>query len=101
MELSPMTKPDDIPQDVWDAATSGRSKAILSITNWVIGGMAGPDEPHNHALDMIFARAIMDARAEEREACALIAADYHDHPSELAAFVGEEIADAIRERGEA
>lgn len=110
-----VVKPEDIPQDVWEAATSGRSKAILSIANWVMGGMTGPDEPHNHALDMIFARAIMDAKADayiEIAEMVDVFADTAgfsamnvDSPSEIAAFRIEEgtlrgTAEAIRKRGE-
>ena len=57
-----MTKPDDIPQDVWDA---------VYFLDWVRGDgwpLALPPKE-------VAARAIMSARAEEREACAKIADD--------------------------
>lgn len=49
-----MSKPDDIPQDVWD-------KAVWSL-----------EYPHYREA---IARAIMAAKAEEREECAKIASD--------------------------
>lgn len=76
-------KPDDIPQEVWDTA--------IAIETGYEGGEGG-------RRPLFIARAIMAAVEGEREACALIAADYYDHPVELAAFIGEEIADAIRDR---
>jgi len=53
-----MTKPDDIPQDVWD-------KAIL-----YSGAYTEPAGDTLSELRYDFARAIMAAKAEEREACA-------------------------------
>lgn len=89
-----MTRPEDITEDAWEKALPYARKVI-----------AGEDFSTIEALNRVLnaarctiARAIQSAVEAEREACALIAADYFDHPSELASFIGEEIADAIRER---
>ena len=51
-----MSKPEDIPQDVWDAATEAFDQ-ILPFNSHPVTGIT------------IIARAIMAAKAEEREAC--------------------------------
>ena len=79
-----MSKPDDIPQDVWEAATRGRSEAILAIANWIEGGMAGPDDSHNNAIDMIFARAILAAKAETQRDLVDCLSDMTEHYVQLA-----------------
>ena len=85
-----MSKPDDIPQDVWDAAVP----LALQYVEWLIPA------PHDYAgsedvLTKVIARAIM----VERERCAKVADDY---PSRDPAgdgngyWAAEEIAAAIR-----
>ena len=78
-----MSKPEDIPQGVWD-------KAVV---------IADASEPSTETL----ARAILAAKAEEREACA----GWHDHNAEAAAAVDDPYAAwhranaaAIRSRSE-
>jgi len=78
-----MSKPDDISQAVWDAASS---------INLVL--------PYGHVQAEI-ARAITDAVAAEREACAAVADDLTpvEWEASLAAHVvGFGIARAIRSR---
>jgi len=57
-----MTRPDDIPQDVWDIA---------------IDATQGFDGPTSQciAVCVIVSRAILSAKAKEREACAQMAWD--------------------------
>lgn len=104
-----MSKPEDIPQDVWD-------EAFLAMPP--ISREAYERSPFSMVLHLGFARAIMAAekRGEEREreACAELASDYQPTPSllpfttdemnEAAAvgqdFAADEIAAAIRKRGE-
>lgn len=73
-----MTKPDDIPQDVWDAANDMAAE-------WLMPGGEG----HTMASNDI-ARAIM----AEREACALVAEERVPLWEEF-----EAVAAAIRQRG--
>jgi hypothetical protein len=72
-----MSKPEDIPQDVWDTAI--RVATTSEFTERVKG----------------IARTILAAKAEEREACARIAEDQDGGAIEC-----EQIASAIRKRGE-
>lgn len=58
-----MQRPEDIPEDVLALAEQAYAEAIY---------MTGADEPRRMVL--MVARAIMAAKAEEREACAA----YHD-----------------------
>lgn len=93
-----MTKPDDIDQDAWEKA--GRA--------WVRG--ASSENITNSGRETV-ARAIMSARAEEREACAKVAdnflwclplyekgADANIASDDAACAVQAEIAAAIRNR---
>lgn len=57
-----MSKPDDIPQDVWD-------KAFHEMDCHCPAVMFG-DDTLQHSVNTAISRAIMDAKAEEREACA-------------------------------
>lgn len=70
-----MSKPDDIEQWAWDKAYESVYRGDWTVVEQV-------------------ARALM----AERDACAKVASDYSDHPNELAAFIGEEIAQAILSR---
>ncbi len=86
-----MIKPEDIPQDVWNAA--------LEATG---GWMAAGEPESNEALVKSVARAIMAAQAEQREKDARLCerrANSHGWNYHLPS-VGRELADAIR-RGEA
>jgi hypothetical protein len=64
-----MTKPDDIPQDVWNEAYG---QALLFV-QWIVPAPTDYVQAE-HVLAVSFARAIMAAKAEERKACAV----YHD-----------------------
>ena len=93
-------KPDDVSQEAWDAAAAA---------------VGAPDGlGYAKVFTDRIARAIMAAKAEEREACARLAqrADeyvLHDDRLEGLSFAGLDalverdarIADAIRKRGEA
>lgn len=81
-----MKKPDDIPQDAWDE--------VDVWANWYV---ADPLRTVEEAI----ARAILAAKAEEREACALVADDYHNKTPNRSLRMGAGwIADDIRKRGE-
>jgi hypothetical protein len=84
-----MSKPDDIPQDVWDKAQAVESDCISATWN-------GPAKGTRTISETIIARAIMSAekRGEEREraACELVAQDWTGG--------AEYIAAEIRKRGE-
>jgi hypothetical protein len=101
-----MTKPDDIDQDAWEKAWSIVSDIQMKDiknglpTGWEVFA----------SIDRI-ARAIMSARAEEREACAKVAddfmwclplyekgADANIASDDAACAVQAEIAAAIRNR---
>lgn len=60
-----MSKPEDIPQDVWDAAYN---PVHTFFNNHHLWGDLGPDQVSD--LREIIARAMMSAAAKEREACA-------------------------------
>ena len=85
-----MSKPEDIPQDVWTRALAA---SVLIFDRLLDEGRIAviSIEARDQAAVPI-ARAIMAAKAEEREACAAIADDW----------VGgaEYIANAIRKRAE-
>lgn len=107
-----LDKPDDIPQDVWDVAWD----LVCDAEAEKVPYYAMSDEiTVARKLDTLYiARALMAAKAEEREACALVAeaetltgtppawAD----PMQIAVVAGtvtataKSIAAAIRERGE-
>lgn len=59
-----MSKPDDIPQDVWEVARNVYGSLWAQQSNSEIGGT----EREEDVIDI--ARAILAAKAEEREACA-------------------------------
>lgn len=90
-----MTKPQDIPQDVWDRA--------IAIETGYEGGANG-------RRPIFIARAILSAVEEERKQCAQMASDkaaeYRNVGEEDADFCGpiavrlEAIASAIRNRKE-
>ena len=94
-----MTKPDDIDQDAWDKAGG----VIRWISDFFADGLSRSEK--TEAKEEI-ARAIMSARAEEREACAKIAEDddgalpgWGEHRIMVVAQqVGKDIAAAIRNR---
>jgi hypothetical protein len=77
-----MTKPDDIPQDVWDKAD--HLETVIDC----------PDYVPRHTV--LIARAIM----AEREACAQVATDFSDRIG-ASHFVAVQVAAAIRNRGAA
>jgi hypothetical protein len=92
MATGSMSKPDDIPQDVWDAAINAASAAVRE------------DDPGfyitKRATDVLMeasARAIL----AERERCAVIAdtaaGDASWQDSTDWALIADKIADAIRE----
>lgn len=110
-----MSKPEDIQQEVWDRATDTFDKILCN------SGYEGSRD--DSIADL--ARAILAAKAEEREACALLADarwQYYDkmishgqrehgHPEYVRdstwfswmghGFEAQHIANAIRKRGEA
>lgn len=61
-----MTKPDDIPQSVWDEA--GRVAKEMARKS-----MVDPLLPYYISAQPLVARAILSATQAEREACALVA----------------------------
>lgn len=91
-----MSKPEDIPQDVWGDA------------EYHVTGPRPTRDDEWETVEML-ARAIMAAKAEEREACARVA----EYSAERGAFAmgdwvavsgemarcGPKVAAAIRERG--
>ena len=82
-----MSKPEDIPQDVWDRAERHFDDFLRC-----------PSETFRPAVQTI-ARAIMAAKAEEREACAkIIDANAFGNQAIIRAMVVA--AHAIRKRGE-
>ena len=95
-----MSKPEDIPQDVWDAAWNVEVVADFSFD----GQTGGTREQHETAENI--ARAIMAATLEEREACAVIASDYSGSGMVVGGDTGsahqtkKDIAAAIRNRAQ-
>ena len=85
-----MTKPDDIPQDVWEAVGSLMADFQQHQSN-VIDGTAEP-YPSGH-IPMLMARAIM----AEREACAAIA-EHMLRFADTTSAADKEISTAIRNR---
>lgn len=81
-----MTKPDDIPQDVWDAAAECFAAGDWPL--WLV-------DEERHAAHVSMARAIM----AEREACA--DAVLATHTTGIDIGVLARAATAIRSRGEA
>lgn len=65
-----MSKPDDIPKDVWDAARNVEIVGDFSFD----GQSSGVREQQETAENI--ARSIMAAKAEEREACAQVVLGY-------------------------
>lgn len=59
-----MSKPDDIPQDAWDAAEKVHMLPHFKFSSW------------RYVLSTDIARAIVAAKAEEREACAKLAEEF-------------------------
>jgi hypothetical protein len=88
-----MCKPEDISQDAWEKAVS------IAMGDGVIPGTMFTD-----AYVVPIARAIMAAKAEEREACALEADAPADAYEAYGAFETanefRQVAHAIRKRGE-
>lgn len=96
-------RPEDIPEEVWNRATS-------ALANTLVGNVADPLRPH------AIARALMTVIADEREACAVVAQDrgnWHidanamNLPVELSEVIAKDrakvafgIRDDIRKRGE-
>jgi hypothetical protein len=97
-----MTKPDDIPQGVWDRADD------LSFYDPATEGRDG--SLNRYKLREAIARAIMAAKAEEREACAQMATnkanEYYNVPKQDLDFCAPiavrlaGLAAAIRKRRE-
>jgi len=82
-------KPDDIPQDVWTIA-----RGCIEVREFVIA------MPPNSIARI--ARAIMAAKAEEREACAKVAAHLNGWGNDFGrGGHADHIAAEIRRRGEA
>jgi hypothetical protein len=61
---SKMSKPEDIPQDVWDSA----GLEAMKFVDWL--GRGDLDSDAEHVLTVSISNAVMAAKAEEREACA-------------------------------
>lgn len=90
-----MSKPEDIPQDVWDAAWNVEVVADFSFD----GQTGGTIEQHETAENI--ARAILAATLAEREACAEIADGYRDKtPNDSLRMGAGWIADDIRNRAQ-
>lgn len=95
-----MSKPEDIPQDVWDAAEVVAKEATRD-------AMRDPLMPYFVTVSPYIARAILSAekRGEEREreACAQVAdaarVPYHGSSRGIANEQSSAIAAAIRKRG--
>lgn len=83
-----MSKPDDIPQDVWDKAIELEEATYL------------PNCVEDFAIPV--ARAIMVAKAEERAGCLADAEKARDEngSGEGEVYISGKIIDAIRKRGE-
>lgn len=90
-----MSRPEDIPQDVWDAAIRCAATALRNL----------PDDHGDVSFEIAtIARAILAAKAEERAACALICDEEIERakafgPHHVPIIAG--IRSAIRKRGEA
>ena len=100
-----MTKPDDIDQDAWEIGVRMAGEYL----SWLnAGNSTGHLSEHAvAAMADTIARAIMSAKAEEREAILELVSEYvwDDHALAQATDIGRavhyqsvEIADAIRNR---
>ncbi|HWU19339.1 MAG TPA: hypothetical protein VN155_16785 [Devosia sp.] len=84
-----MSKPEDIPQDVWDTAVSVAQE-------W--------EEDTGSLVEWYIARAMMSAAAKEREACAAHAVETTKAPAQRntkdqwVEQIGQSVASAIRKR---
>lgn len=91
-----MSKPEDIPQDV-------RRKALRLALEYRASVLERGPRPHD--LTDAFASAIMAAKTEEREACALAAISETKAPAQRNSKsawieqIGEQVAAIIRKRG--
>ena len=87
-----MSKPDDIPQNVWDRASAINALPEGKFSAW------------RQSLHTDIARAIMAAVSEETEACAQVAEVSMDGASDYVDGYNDacsQLAAAIRKRGEA
>lgn len=89
-----MSKPEDIPQSVWEAAFEPGENAYMAL-KWM-------------DAQAIVARAMMSAAAKEREACAQTADDHLDRFGYAGVIqskgwdgLRQIVCNAIRKRGEA
>lgn len=73
-----MSKPDGIPDDVWEAAFTPGREACVAVSF--------------DAARVIVARAIL----AERNRCLNVIGSYADHPNEVVGMVADEIYSAIR-----
>lgn len=89
-----MSKPDDIPQDVWDRATE-RAALWFELLN---------SDATRFLMVNDFAREILAAEEREREACAFAALEQTKAPAQRSVKdrwveeIGQNIAAAIRAR---
>ena len=86
-----MTKPDDIPQDVWAKSDAVLGEGTAALRDYIL---SGGDEPDVGIMKPIIARAIM----AEREACAQVA---QKRWNDWSTDIGGKIAADIRHRGAA
>lgn len=99
-----MSKPDDVSQAAWDAAEKAMIDIAKLISNFVSSDTSNP--PIDGFVKPTIARAILAAKAEEREDCALIADDDdgehtifgEDRNTRVAQMAARSIAAAIRAR---
>lgn len=104
-----MSRPEDIPQDIWDAAEAvGEAIYGRHERGWVMWPLVSE---HGNPAQEIVARAILAAKAEEREACAELAdaqavepdpdeQDPYDDYEMGCRGTARRLAAAIRKRGE-
>lgn len=94
--MGEMSKPEKIPQYTWNAAVRCAETALRNL----------PDDHGDMSFEIAtIARAILAAKAEEREACAQIAdpIETDDHMSDIekqAYDLRDVISQEIRKRGE-
>lgn len=96
------TKPEDIPQDVWEAV--GQIFHTVANNHHAWGALEQLTPEWGADLQERIARAILAAKAEEREACAALCGGlrHDDRNSESEDWVAGTFAcqSAIRKRGE-
>lgn len=81
-----MSKPEGIPQDIWNTASS----EAMAYVDWI--GRGGLDSDAEHVLSVSISNAIMAAKVAEMEECAKVALSCPD------SHWGPWVARAIRSR---